>query len=125
MITPAGGGEPVSPDVHTRWVRDTEKRIRQMEQQGFVKAEESDVRADHDGWKTTEGVIRNGDLILMKAQRERVEAKKQTVDQFNAAREQARLNEANRIRDDAGTDTLETRPGHGQRRGSGKTISIP
>lgn len=116
LLAPAKNAKPQSADVHTRWVRDSDKRIRQMEQQGFVKADESDVQANHDGWKTPEGVLRNGDLILMKADRARVEEKRTEINRFNADRERARVEQANK--------EFDSKTGHGQER-KGKFYSIP
>lgn len=115
-VVPATGGEPVSPDVHTRWVHDTEKRRRQMEQQGYGYATETDVNPNHDGWKTTDGVIRNGDLVLMKTDRARADekAKAARIDREN--RDNAQIQRA--------TQEFDTLDGHGQERG-GKFISIP
>lgn len=107
LSTPASGGEPVEIDVHTRWVRDTPNRMRRMEQQGYVIADESDVVKNHDGYKTAEGVIRNGDLILMKCDRARHEAKVRETREFNEHRERSRLSKADEIRDEAGFATLE------------------
>jgi hypothetical protein len=103
----ARNAAPKSPDVHTRWVRDKESRIRQMQQQGYVPATEDDIRKNHDGWQTPEGVIRNGDLILMKCDKARYEKKRDEIREFNEHRERSRLSKADEIRDEAGFATLE------------------
>lgn len=112
QVHPAAGAAPVNGDVHTHWTRDTPDRIRELENQGYVKAEEADVESNHQGYATAEGIIRKGDLVLMKCQRERVEKRDNENQNYKRRREQGAIAEAEK-----GAE-IEKRSGHGQRRGS-------
>ncbi len=116
-VEPAGGGKPVDAGLHTRWVRNTPKRIREMERRGYVRAQTEDVVSDHEGYER-DGQIENGDLVLMKVNRNHIEDRHK------------RLSEQNRTIDRSVNESLdaqgglESLPGHGKTRG-GKFFSIP
>ncbi len=68
-------GAPAVDDCqHTRFVRNTPKRIRKHEQMGYRIAKPEDVGEGHDGY-LRDGGICDGDSILMICDRERVEAR--------------------------------------------------
>ena len=66
LVPCAEEAEPISADKHTRWVRDSQKRISQMKHQGYVMAKESEINLRR-GWvdKVNGNIIRNDDLVLM------------------------------------------------------------
>jgi len=87
FVPPADKAAPKDPDAHTRWVRDTPRRIEQLKRQGYQTATKEDVPGLGRGWDDGE-VIRDGDLVLMKTGREGVEERE--LDRRRTGEEQER-----------------------------------
>ncbi len=69
----AKGTELKDANLHSYWVRDSDKSICRHQQKQFRFASTEDVLEGHDGYKDVDGRIRNGDLLLMVGPREQVE----------------------------------------------------
>ena len=78
-IAPPSDAVPADSKVHLRWVRNTRQRRAEMSRgSGYQIATESDVTPDHGGYVDDHGEIVNGDLVLMKTDREFIEQKERT-----------------------------------------------
>lgn len=73
LLTPASYAQASDPNKFIRMVRDSPKRIREMQKRGFVSAKPEDLAADHDCFDVGDGAMRNGDLVAMVGDRELLE----------------------------------------------------
>ncbi len=76
VCPPPPDAMPADPGIHTRWVRKHPRRVSDMKRKyGYEVATEADVVPGHGGYEGENGTIENGDLVLMKADRQVIEEK--------------------------------------------------